>query len=135
MALGDLGDLTVDNLDIGASGNLGLDKLGKLDAVDCQGAAGRNGCAMSTVEQNRAHTLELGLQQAGGGIGTGRLKRIGADELCQVIGMVSRGAHLGAHLTQLYGKPAVCQLDRAFRTRQTATDNRHLIELHLQTPF
>ena len=49
--------------------------------------------------------------------------------------MVGRGAHLGAHLAQLYGKPAICQLDRAFRTRQTATDNRHLIELHLQTPF
>ena len=52
-----------------------------------------------------------------------------------MIGMVGRGAHLGAHLAQLYGKPAVCKLDRALRTRQTATDNRHLIELHLQTPF
>ena len=49
--------------------------------------------------------------------------------------MVDRGAHLGAHLAQLYGKPAICQLDRALRTRQTATDNCHLIELHLQTPF
>ena len=49
--------------------------------------------------------------------------------------MVGRGAHLGAHLAQLYGKPAVCQLNRALRTRQTATDNRHLIKQHLQTPF
>lgn len=49
--------------------------------------------------------------------------------------MVSRGAHLGAHLAQLYGKTAICQLGRALRTRQTATDNYHLIELHLQTPF
>lgn len=52
-----------------------------------------------------------------------------------MIGMVSRGANLGAHLAQLNGKTAVCQLDRAFRTRQTATDNRHLIKQHLQTPF
>ena len=78
---------------------------------------------------------KFALQQTSRGIRTGRLKRIGADELCQVIGMMGRGAHLGAHLAQLYGKPAVCQLNRAFRTRQTATDNRHLIELHLQTPF
>jgi len=49
--------------------------------------------------------------------------------------MVGRGAHLGAHLAQPYSETVVCQLDRAFRTRQTATDNRHLIELHLQTPF
>lgn len=39
MTLGDLGDLTVGDLDIGAGGNLGLDELGKLDAVDRQGAA------------------------------------------------------------------------------------------------
>ncbi|MFR7797372.1 MAG: hypothetical protein ACLU37_03910 [Collinsella sp.] len=38
MALGNLRDLAVHNLDIGTSGNLGLDKLGKLDAVDRQGA-------------------------------------------------------------------------------------------------
>ena len=38
MALGDLGDLAVNDLDIGAGGNLGLDELGKLDAVDRQGA-------------------------------------------------------------------------------------------------
>ena len=135
MTLGDLGDLTVDNLDIGAGGNLGLDKLGKLDAVDRQGAASGNGRTMSAVEQHRTLALELGILQTGGGIGTGRLKRIGADELCQMIGMVGRGAHLGAHLAQLYGEPAICQLNRAFRSRQTATDNRHLIELHLQTPF
>ena len=90
---------------------------------------------MSAVEQHRAHALELGLQQTGGGIGTGRFKRIGADELRQVIGMVGRRAYLRAHLAQLYGEPAICQLNRAFRSRQTATDNRHLIKQHLQTPF
>ena len=74
MTLGDLGDLTVGDLDIGAGGNLGLDELGKLDAVDRQGAASGNGRTMSTVEQHRTHALELGLQQTGGGIGTGRLK-------------------------------------------------------------
>ena len=50
---------------------------------------------MSAAEQHRTHALKLGLQQTSRGIRTGRLKRIGADELCQVIGMVSRGAHLG----------------------------------------
>ena len=135
MTLGNLGDLAVDDLDIGAGGNLSLDELGKLDAVDRQGAAGRNGRTMSAVEQHRTHALELGLQQTGGRIGTGRLKRIGADELRQVIGMVGRRAHLRAHLAQLYGEPAICQLNRAFRSRQTATDNRHLIKQHLQTPF
>ena len=125
----------MDDLDIGAGGNLGLDELGEFHAVDRQGTAGGNGGAMSAVEQHRTHTLELGLQQAGGGIGAGRLKRIRADELRQVIGMVGRRAHLRAHLAQLYGKPAICQLDRAFRSRQTATDNRHLIKEHLQTPF
>jgi len=49
--------------------------------------------------------------------------------------MVGRGANLGAHLAQPYGEPAICQLNRALRTRQTATDNRHLIKQHLQTPF
>ena len=39
MALGNLRDLAVHDLDIGSSGNLGLDKLGKLDAVDRQGTA------------------------------------------------------------------------------------------------
>ena len=90
---------------------------------------------MSAVEQHRTHALELGLQQAGGGIGTGRLKRIGADELGQMIGMVGRRAHLRTHLAQLYGEPAICQLNRTFGSRQTATDNRHLIKQHLQTPF
>mgnify|MGYP006866205742 CR=1 FL=1 len=135
MALGNLCDLAVHDLDIGTGGNLGLDKLGKLDAVDRQGTAGGNSCATGAIEQDSTHALKLGLQQTSRGIRTGRLKRIGADELCQVIGMVGRGSHLGAHLAQLYGKPAICQLDRTFRTRQTATDNRHLIELHLQTPF
>jgi hypothetical protein len=116
-------------------GNLGLDKLGKLDTVDRQGTTGGNSRATGAIEQDRAHALKLGLQQTSRRVRTGRLKRIGADELCQVIGMVGRGAHLGAHLAQLYGESAVCQLDRAFRTRQTATDNRHLIKQHLQTPF
>ena len=61
MTLGDLGDLTVDDLDIGAGGNLSLDELGECNAVDRQGAASGNGGAMGAVEQHRAHTLELGL--------------------------------------------------------------------------
>ena len=31
MTLGNLGDLAVDDLDIGAGGNLSLDELGKID--------------------------------------------------------------------------------------------------------
>ena len=61
MALWNLRDLAVNNIDIGAGGNLSLDKLGKLDAVDRQGAAGGNGRAMGTIEQDRAHALKLGL--------------------------------------------------------------------------
>ena len=132
MALGNLGDLAVNDLDIGTGGNL---ELGEFNTVDRQGAASGNGSAMSAVEQHRTHTLEFGLQQAGGGIGSGRLKRIGADELRQVIGMVGRRGHQRPHLAQPYGKPAICQLHRAFRSRQTATDNRRLIKQHLQTPF
>ena len=135
MALGNLRDLAVNDFDIGSGGNLGLDKLGKLDAVDRQGAAGGNGRTMGAIEQHRSHALKLGLQQAGSRVRAGRLKRIGADELRQVIGMVGRRTHLRAHLAQLYGEPAICQLNRAFRSRQTATDNRHLIKQHLQTPF
>ena len=60
MTLGNLRDLAVNDLDIGTGGNLGLDKLGKLDAVDRQGATGGNSRAMGTIEQHRTHALELG---------------------------------------------------------------------------
>ena len=52
MALGNLRDLAVHELDIGTGGNLGLDKLGKLDAVDRQGTAGGNSRAMGAIEQD-----------------------------------------------------------------------------------
>ena len=61
MALGNLRDLAVHDLDIGSSGNLGLDKFGKRNAVDRQGTAGGNGRAMGAIEQHRTHALELGL--------------------------------------------------------------------------
>ena len=61
VALGNLRDLAVHDLNTGSSGNLGLDKLGKLDAVDRQGTARGNGRTMGTIEQHRTHTLELGL--------------------------------------------------------------------------
>ena len=60
MTLGNLRDLAVNDLDIGTGGNLGLDKLGKLDAVDRQGATGGNSRAMGAIEQHRTHALELG---------------------------------------------------------------------------
>ena len=52
MTLGNLRDLAVHDLDIGTGGNLGLDKLGKLDAVDRQGATGGNSRAMGAIEQD-----------------------------------------------------------------------------------
>ena len=52
MALGNLRDLAVNDFDIGSGGNLGLDKLGKLDAVDRQGAAGGNGSTMGAIERS-----------------------------------------------------------------------------------
>ena len=51
----------MNDLDIGAGGNLGLNELGELDAVDRQGTAGWNGRTMGAIEQHRAHALELGL--------------------------------------------------------------------------
>ena len=61
MALGNLRDLAMHDLNIGSGGNLGLDKLGKRNAVDRQGTAGGNGRTMRAIEQYRTHTLELGL--------------------------------------------------------------------------
>ena len=61
VALGNLRDLAVHDLNTGSGGNLGLDKLGKLDAVDRQGTASGNGRTMGAIEQHRTHTLELGL--------------------------------------------------------------------------
>ena len=61
MALGNLRDLAMHDLNIGSGGNLGLDKLGKRNAVDRQGTASGNGRAMGAIEQDRAHTLKLGL--------------------------------------------------------------------------
>ena len=52
MAFGNLRDLAANDLDIGTGGNLGLDKLGKLDAVDCLGATGGNSRAMGAIEQD-----------------------------------------------------------------------------------
>ena len=60
MALGNLRDLAVHDLDIGSGGNLGLDKLGKRNAVDRQGTAGGNGGTMGAIEQYRTHALEFG---------------------------------------------------------------------------
>ena len=61
MALGNLCDLAVHDLDIGSGGNLCLDKLGELNAVDRQGTAGGDGRTMGAIEQHRTHALELGL--------------------------------------------------------------------------
>ena len=52
VTFGNLRDLAVNDLDIGTGGNLGLDKLGKLDAVDRQGTAGGNSRAMGAIEQD-----------------------------------------------------------------------------------
>ena len=60
MAFGNLRDLAVNNLDIGAGGNLGLDELRKLDAVDRQGAAGGNGRAMGTSSAFNKPAAESG---------------------------------------------------------------------------
>ena len=58
MALGDLGDLAVNDLDIGAGGNLSLDELGECNTVDRQGATSGNSRAMG-AESGRVDLNEL----------------------------------------------------------------------------
>ena len=115
-----------------ANGGLGGDGLGdaarKLDAIDGERVARRNGRFIRNAQESGTRAAHLLLQQPGRGVGRLALERVGADQLAEFGGLVGGGqARLavddGAHLVEVDLAAEARRGQRGFRAGKSAADD------------
>jgi hypothetical protein len=100
------------------------DRRGKSVAVHGQGAAGRHLMGVGRAHDQRAKPAHLLVQEPDGGlfvvVGA---EGIGADQLCQPLGLVRIGRAQRTHLMQGNRQAALANLPGRLRARQPAADD------------
>lgn len=107
------------------------DAAGELDAVYGEGVAGGNGTGVGGLQEEATGATHLLFEQPGRGVFTFALERVGADELCEVGGLVSFGGAQRPHLGEDDVATEVGSLKGSFGAGETAADYVNLFHLCL----
>ena len=121
--LRDLGDFLLDDGDVGMVSDLLGDHLGKAHTVNGQTAAGFHAGRLGALHDDAAHAAQLFLQQADGVLQPVAAQRVGANQLCEIFGMMGRALLGGTHLVEFYLDAPLCQLPGGFRACQACADD------------
>src|SRR5207248_377133 len=117
-------ELARDTPDAGA-GEAALDRRGEGVPVDAQILSGWDARAIGRLQHERSELAELLLQETGGDLGDRGLERVRADELGGARGAVRRRRLLRTHLQQVDRDPAMGELPRRLRPRETRADDEN----------
>ena len=122
-ALRHLGDFLLDDGDVGMVSDLLGDHLGKAHTVNSQTAAGLHTGGLGALHDDAAHTAQLFLQQADCVLQAVAAEGVGADELCEIFGMMGGTLLGGTHLVEFYLDAPLGQLPGGFRACQACADD------------
>ena len=92
--------------------------------VDREGASGRKLVPVAHGHDERSRTPHFGVEKTDGvGLGVIRSKRVGADELREILGWVHRGFCLRAHFVKDDRHARLSQLPSCLRAGEAAADD------------
>ena len=124
---GEIGDLLLDDLNVGVSPDMLGHRRGKALPIHSQGSPGSHPMAVGAQHDQAAQPPQLFFQEPHGvgqlvaaqGVGADQLRKIGRD--------VRRRHFLGLHLCQPDGDPPDGQLPGRFRARQSGSHHCHRV--------